>query len=189
MTTCPVAHDYDPLAPSMLRDPYPVLTQLREDGPVFYLPELDHYIVTRYDDIEQVLLDRDTWSAANASSPLNPVCPAAQEVLNAGFKRVPTLNNADPPRHGPMRKAVLACMTPRRLNALEPTLRAYAEDLVQSFQDEPIGRLRRRVRVPVPRIRRVQPARLPREPTPTSSRNGAAPACCSPTGACRRTSR
>ena len=73
----------------MLRDPYPVLTQLREAGPVFYLPDLDHYIVTRYDDIEQVLLDRDTWSAANASSPLNPVCPAAQEVLNAGFKRVP----------------------------------------------------------------------------------------------------
>jgi cytochrome P450 len=138
MTTCPVARDYDPLAPAMLRDPYPVLTQLREDGPVFYLPDLDHYIVTRYDDIEQVLLDRDTWSAANASSPLNPVCPAAQEVLNAGFKRVPTLNNADPPRHGPMRKAVLACMTPRRLNALEPTLRAYAEGLVQSFRNEPI---------------------------------------------------
>ena len=52
---------------------------MRVDGPVFYLPELDHYIVTRYEDVEQVLLDRDTWSAANASSPLNPVCPAAQE--------------------------------------------------------------------------------------------------------------
>ena len=138
MSACPVAHDYDPLAPSTLRDPYPVLTEMREAGPVFYLPELDHYIVTRYDDIERVLLDRDTWSASNASSPLNPVCPAAQEVLAAGFKRVPTLNNADPPRHGPMRKAVLACMTPRRLNALEPTLRAYAEDLVESFRNEPV---------------------------------------------------
>jgi cytochrome P450 len=137
VTTCPVAHDYDPLEPSTVRDPYPLLTLMRDDGPVFYLPDLDHYIVTRYDDIERVLLDRDTWSAANASSPLNPVCPAAQEVLNAGFKRVPTLNNADPPRHGPMRKAVLACMTPRRLNALEPTLRAYAEDLVKKFQDQP----------------------------------------------------
>jgi cytochrome P450 len=138
VSTCPVAHDYDPLAPSTLRDPYPVLTRLRDEGPVFYLPALDHYIVTRYDEIEQVLLDRETWSASNASSPLNPVCPAAQAVLNAGFKRVRTLNNADPPRHGPMRKAVLACMTPRRLNALEPTLRAYAEGLVWSFQDEPI---------------------------------------------------
>ena len=138
MTNCPVAHDYDPLAPPIVRDPYPVLTRMREEGPVFYLPELDHYIVTRYDDIEAVLLDRETWSASNASSPLNAVCPAAQDVLNAGYKRVPTLNNADPPRHGPMRKAVLACMTPRRLNALEPTLRAYAENLVKAFQDEPV---------------------------------------------------
>lgn len=138
LTTCPVARDYDPLAPSTLQDPYSVLTRLRQEGPVFYLPELDHYIVTRYDDIEGILLDRETWSAANASSPLNPVYPAAQEVLSTGFKRVPTLNNADPPRHGPMRKAVLACMTPRRLNSLEPTLRAYAEDLVASFRDEPV---------------------------------------------------
>ena len=26
LSACPVAHDYDPLAPSTLRDPYPVLT-------------------------------------------------------------------------------------------------------------------------------------------------------------------
>jgi hypothetical protein len=99
---------------------------------------LDHYIVTRFDDIEQILKDRDTWSASNASSPLIPVCPEAQEVLNAGFKRVPTLNNADPPRHGPMRKSVLAVMTPRRLRSLEPTLRAYATSLVEGFANESV---------------------------------------------------
>src|SRR5439155_7365815 len=77
-------------------------------------------------------------SAANASSPLMPVCAAAQEVLAEGFKRVPTLNNADPPRHGPMRKSVLAVMTPRRLQALEPKLRDYAENLVVGFRDEDV---------------------------------------------------
>jgi cytochrome P450 len=138
MTTCPVAHDYDPLAPAIVRDPYPIFSAIREEGPVFYLPGLDHYIVTRYEDIEAVLLDRDTWSASNASSPLNPVCAAAQEVLDRGYTRVPTLNNADPPRHGPMRKAVLACMTPRRLNALEPTLRDYATDLIEGFHDDDV---------------------------------------------------
>jgi cytochrome P450 len=138
MTKCPVAHEYDPLEPSIVLDPYPTLNRLRREGPVFYLPELDHYIVTRFDDIEAILMDRETWSAANASSPLMPVCPAAQEVLSTGFKRVPTLNNADPPRHGPMRKSVLAVMTPRRLRALEPTLREYAEHLVKGFRDTPV---------------------------------------------------
>jgi cytochrome P450 len=61
------------------------------------------------------------------------VCPAAQEVL-ANFKRVPTLSNADAPRHGPMRKSVLSCMTPRRLKALEPTLREYATGLIEGFK-------------------------------------------------------
>jgi cytochrome P450 len=138
VTKCPVADGLDPLDPAMLQNPYPMLNRLREEGPVFYLPDLDHYMVTRYADVEAILLDRETWSAANASSPLMPICDAAQAVLAGGFKRVPTLNNSDPPRHGPMRKSVLAVMTPRRLRALEPTLRSYAEDLIRGFQDEPV---------------------------------------------------
>ena len=138
MSTCPIAHGYDPLDPSVVADPYPALRQLREEGPLFYLPGLDHYIVTRFDDIEAILKDRVTWSAANASTPLIPVCGEAQEVLNGGFKRVPTLNNADPPRHAPMRKSVLAVMTPRRLRALEPVLRDYARSLVEGFVGKPV---------------------------------------------------
>jgi cytochrome P450 len=133
-----VAHDYDPLDPEIVLDPYPVLNRMRREAPVFYLPDLDHYIVTRLDDIEAILTDRETWSAANASSPLMPVCPSAQAVLDTGYKRIPTLNNADPPRHGPMRKSVLAVMTPRRLQALEPKLREYAESLIVGFRREEV---------------------------------------------------
>lgn len=138
MSTCPIAHGYDPLDPAVVADPYPSLRVLRQEGPVFYIPNLDHYIVTRFDDIEAILKDRETWSAANASSPLIPVCQEAQEILNSGFKRVPTLNNADPPRHAPMRKSVLAVMTPRRLRALEPVLRDYATALVKGFAEKPV---------------------------------------------------
>jgi cytochrome P450 len=133
-----VAHGYDPLDPGTVLDPHSALKAVREQSPVVYLPDLDHYLVTRYEDVERILLDRDSWSAANASSPLVPVCPAAQAVLAAGFKRVPTLNNADPPRHGPMRKAVLTTMTPRRLKALEPVLRDYARALVLAWRENPV---------------------------------------------------
>jgi len=138
MPACPIAHGYDPLDPSVVADPYPALRSLRQEGPVFYLQGLDHYIVTRFDDIEAILKNRESWSAANASSPLIPVCPEAQEVLNSGFRRVPTLNNADPPRHAPMRKSVLAVMTPRRLRALEPVLRDYATALIEGFAEKPV---------------------------------------------------
>ncbi|HLG66242.1 MAG TPA: cytochrome P450 [Acidimicrobiales bacterium] len=138
MSGCPVAHDFDLLDPVVVADPFTVLGEWRSKTPVFYVPSVDHYVVTRYADIEQILLDRDSWSAANASSPLTPVCPAAQEVLSRGFARVPTLNNADPPRHGPMRKSVLSVMTPRRLRSLEPVLREYAAGLVEGFRDRPV---------------------------------------------------
>lgn len=138
---CPVASGRDLLDPAILADPYAALADLRENGGVAYLPEHGHYAVLRYADIERMLFDRDSWSAANASSPLMPVCPAAQAVLDSGYSRVPTLNNADPPRHGPMRRAVLRCMTPLRLSGLEPSLRIFAFDLVKRFADEPVVEL------------------------------------------------
>jgi cytochrome P450 len=147
---CPVAHGFDILDPLMMADPYPTLNEWREDSPVIYLPAIDHYVITRFNDIEAILLNRDTWSAANASAPLMAVCPAAQEVLSTGFERVPTLNNSDPPRHGPMRKSVLSVMTPRRLRALEPTLRDHATDLIHGFRDEPTVELVERYAFPFP---------------------------------------
>jgi hypothetical protein len=79
-----------------------------------------------------------------------PVSAAAQEVLSSGFERVPTLNNSDPPRHGPMRKSVLAVMTPRRLRALEPSLRDYATSLVKGWRDEPVVEFVERYSFPFP---------------------------------------
>jgi cytochrome P450 len=130
--TCPVSHDVGWLEQPFLVDPYPRLAELRAEAPVFFDEELDHYVVTRYADVEACLLDRGTFLAKNASSPIWPPVEEAQRILTEqGYKRVPTLNNADPPRHGPMRKAVLACLSPRRMQALEPGIRRYARGLVE----------------------------------------------------------
>jgi cytochrome P450 len=137
--TCPVSHGVGWLEQEFLADPYGRLAQLRGDSPVFFDDELQHFIVTRYADIEKCLLDRATFVAKNASSPLWDPAPEAQKVLaEQGYKRVPTLNNADPPRHGPMRKAVFTCMSPKRLRALEDELRSYARAIVEGFIHKPV---------------------------------------------------
>jgi cytochrome P450 len=150
MSQCPVAHGVDLLGAETVLNPYTTFAELREAGPVFFMPGLDHYIVTRYDDIEKILLDRETWSASNASSPLNVPCEEAQAILANGYKRVPTLNNADAPRHGAMRKTVLQVMTPRRLNALEGPLRAYCANLVQEIKNESVIDFVERIAFPFP---------------------------------------
>jgi cytochrome P450 len=138
---CPVLHGFDALAPDFLSDPYPYLSELREESPVFYDEELEYYLVTRYDDMRSVMADRDRFSASNASSPISPVAPEARAILDAGFPRVPTLNNTDPPRHTQMRKAVLSCLPPRRFAALEPGLREYAGALVDDLVAKPVADL------------------------------------------------
>lgn len=136
--TCPVLEGFDPMSASFLAEPYGFLSALREESPVFYEPALDYYLVTRYADVEAVMKDRERFSASNASSPIWPVAPEARAILDAGFPRVPTLNNADPPRHTVMRKAVLACLPPRRFAALEPALREYAGALVEHLVAQPV---------------------------------------------------
>jgi cytochrome P450 len=135
---CPVLHHFDPLVQDFLASPYPVMSAWRGESPVFYEPTLEYYVVTRYRDVQRIMSDRTHFSAANASSPMWPVDDEAKQILDQGFPRVPTLNNADPPRHTVMRKAVLSCLPPRRFAALEPSLRDYARGLVERVVSEPV---------------------------------------------------
>lgn len=139
------------LQQDFLVDPYPRLAELREQTPVFFDEELGYYVVTRYDDIERCLVDRTTFLAQGASSPVWPPVEEAQRILTEqGYKRVPTLNNADPPRHGPMRKAVFTCMSRARLASLEPELREYATELVTTLVEQPVADLIADLAFPLP---------------------------------------
>lgn len=147
---CPVSHE-GWLTQEFLVDPYGRLAQLRGESPVFFDEELDHYIVTRYADIEACLMDRATFLAKNASAPVWTPNEGAQAILAAqGYRRVPTLNNADPPRHAPMRRAVFANLSRPRLAALEPALRAKALDLVTALVAKPVSDLVTDLTYPLP---------------------------------------
>ncbi len=147
---CPVAQGFDPLAPDARARLHEHLATLRTDGPVWYLPSVDHYLVTRYDDIVEALGDRETWSAANASATFHKPCAAAQAVLDEGYKRIPTLNNTDPPRHGHMRRALRDCMSSRRQLDMEADLRRYARALIEGVQGDAVFDLIERVAFPFP---------------------------------------
>jgi cytochrome P450/ferredoxin len=117
-TACPVVHDFDPIAADYLADPYPFLAGLRAEQQVFYAPGLDVYVVTRYADIDRILMDPETFSSANTVTPLWPVDKEAKAILARAFERVPTLSNADGPRHARMRRHVARSLSPRRIKML-----------------------------------------------------------------------
>src|SRR5215470_9891368 len=51
--------DFRPDAPDFLADPYPMYRRLREEDPVHWSPRLKSWVLTRYDDVKRVLLDRE----------------------------------------------------------------------------------------------------------------------------------
>ena len=55
-----------------LSDPYPFFKLLRQHTPVFYAEDIDHWVVSRYEDVKQVLRDYENYSAHNTIMPIHP---------------------------------------------------------------------------------------------------------------------
>jgi cytochrome P450 len=131
---CPVHADFDLLSDDFLRDPYAVMARLPlADEPVFHAPALGGYVVTRHADVEAVLLDPASYSAAPAQLPLVPLTDEAREILLAGGHRPqPSMVSLDPPEHGRLRRPTSRALTPRRVAAMEPRVRAILADLLDA---------------------------------------------------------
>jgi cytochrome P450 len=130
---CPVVPGFDPLGPDYVRDPYAYMAGYREQQPVFFAPELGFYVVTRYDDVESILLDQHNFSNRNVQDPLADVVPEAAATLRERFGLQPATSNCDPPRHTAIRKQLMFAFSPRRTRELEPRIHELADSLLDIF--------------------------------------------------------
>lgn len=133
-TGCPVHHGFDPLGDEYIADPYPIHSAVREEAPAFYAAAIDMWVITRYDDIDAVLKDPGTFSAAVGQKPVFPMSAEAQDILKKGFRAYPVMSDCDPPRHTRIRKHNMTGFSPRRIAALEPKVWAKATELVDAIK-------------------------------------------------------
>jgi cytochrome P450 len=123
---------FDPFNPDYVRDPYPTLSKMRIETPVAYAPAVDAYIVCKYADVEAILMDAKTYSSARPTFSFAPLCPEAIEQFKNHIG--PNVTSfCDPPKHTEVRRHNMRVMSARRLNMLEPTIRAKATGLIQAF--------------------------------------------------------
>lgn len=164
-TACPLR--FDPLAPDQLRDPYPLYARLRSEQPVFYSPEHEMWIVTRYDDVLAVLRDHRTYSSANAvQASLKPLPPEVLAVMREGWPLRPTMTESDEPLHRRLRNPVSRVFTPKRVADLAPRLRAVTDELIDSFVHEGRADLIERLGWPLPLMAIGDILGVPREDIP-----------------------
>ncbi|MXQ55258.1 cytochrome P450 [Shimazuella alba] len=143
---------FHPLSKTYLDNPYDIFTALHTEQPIFFHEELKLWIVSRYEDVQYVIKDSETFSNSLSIVPISPVCPhalAAMKDFNPGNLVV----TSDPPIHTRLRKAISATfpVTLKKANLYEDVIRKRVHqfldrlsqkkeaDLVTEFaQDVPI---------------------------------------------------
>jgi cytochrome P450 len=129
----PTLDGFDPLSDEFLRDPYPIIDRARRECPVFYYPTLDAWFVTRYDDIAAVLQDYRTYSSRSIGSVPPP--PELADEMPASLT-ADAFIALDPPEHTVARKKANSWFTRARVEAMQPGIRARANELIDGFAGE-----------------------------------------------------
>ena len=118
---------FSPYDVEIAADPYPVFRRLREEAPVYYNEEHDFYALTRYDDVLQALHEPETFSSSRGG---------ILEIVKANLPIPPgTFIFEDPPAHTAHRGLMSRVFTPRRMNALEPQVRAFCARTLDPLAD------------------------------------------------------
>jgi cytochrome P450 len=113
------SHDvyYDPYDVDIDADPYPVFRRLRDEAPLYYNEPYDFYALSRYDDVERGLVDRETYISGRGG---------ILELIKMNIEMPPgVLIFEDPPTHTVHRSLLSRVFTPKQMYALEPKIREF----------------------------------------------------------------
>ena len=115
------------LDPAVHADPFPFYNRLREQAPVMWDPFMHTWVVTRYDDVQRVLKEFSADRTPNPEKMRALGLPSMEPVADLMSRQLLFL---DPPQHTRLRKLCSAAFTPRRVEAMEGTIRAIASELL-----------------------------------------------------------
>ncbi|CAN5364631.1 cytochrome P450 [soil metagenome] len=123
---------FAPEDPGFVADPYPAYAELRERAPIVYDEATDHWLVSRYRDVNGLLRDRrfgrtyhHMASHADMGRPEEPPEHAPfWHLIRSGIL------DMEPPDHTRVRKLVSKAFTPRMVEGLRGRVQAMTDALV-----------------------------------------------------------
>jgi len=115
-----------------------IYASARKDDPVTYLPDIDFWAVTRFDDVKAILKDTARFSCEIAMEPLVPFSDETVQCLkDGGFAGKSNLvANPDTESHDRVRRHAQTGFVPKRMAALEPRIRALVDSTIDEFIDK-----------------------------------------------------
>ncbi len=138
----------------VLECPYPTYDVLREEAPVWQDPLSGLYFITRYDDLRDILKDKETfsnWRPTNDHANLEGNAKLAYEMFKEkGWVPGASLAGRDDPEHKQMRAIFDHAFRASRIRELDEDVRALAEKLVDGFVGDGHCEYVRQFAVPLP---------------------------------------
>ncbi|WP_185923578.1 cytochrome P450 [Streptomyces sp. WAC05374] len=123
--------DLDLFGDVFVADPFPAFAELHVSAPVHYDAATNLWLISRYEDVERVLLDPAGFLPDNAQHAVTrlPV-PALRVLARAGFSLPPALANNGGPTHTGLRRLVTRFFSAARVSAAVPLIEDTARDLL-----------------------------------------------------------
>jgi cytochrome P450 len=125
------------LNPRTLVCPFDYYKRLRADEPMFFQPDLQMWVFTRYEDVRAIFSDADTFgnyvpydelAGDHSLSKLH-----LDYVAENGWEHVPTLQQSDGEDHTRYRRAVSDVFKPSWVRSLAPQIEQIADEVIDSF--------------------------------------------------------
>ena len=128
---------FAPTDVDFIADPYEDYAELRRSAPVLYDEATDHWLVSRYEDVDALLRDRrfgrtylHTATHEEMGRPTPPDWHAPfWDLINAGIL------DMEPPDHTRVRSLVSKAFTPRFVEGLRPRVQAIVDELIDGIAD------------------------------------------------------
>ena len=126
--------DWHPEDPATLADPYPVFARMRDEDPCFWSPRLKSWVLTRYDDVKAVCLDKERLSSDRlrpffASLP----SPEAERIGQIIRYLSQWMVFKDPPDHTRLRRLTSRVFHAKSMQAMRPQVEALAAWLMDGM--------------------------------------------------------
>lgn len=131
--------DFGLFDPAVQQCPHAYYAKMQQEAPVFEaaVPGASLYLITRYDDVVEVVRDPDTFSSEfDTSSHMSSELAQRMADLRrseGGYPPVRTMLTADPPAHTRFRRLISKAFTPKVIADLESTIREITIGLIDAM--------------------------------------------------------
>ena len=123
-----------PVNPDYQKDPFTLLDEVREQGRAVYDEMFGRYIVSRFEDVQAILNDRDLNVDPRKADESSLMASFRQRF--AGDNREPSMLFLDPPDHTRLRGLVSKAFTPRAIEQMRDRIGEIANELLDKVEGQ-----------------------------------------------------